>query len=122
MRMHPLLGRVLPDGVGTVVRLGDTVAVDLSLSEDVLWSQTRRSHRKHINRCIRAGYHFAVDADPAHHQAFRRLYRKTMERVGADDFYLFDDAYFDGLQQVLGDSLHLATVGSDATSRPPGCS
>jgi hypothetical protein len=110
VRLHPLLNPVPPPGVGTVVRHADTVAVDLSLPAEVLWSQTRRNHRAQINQAREAGYRFGVDLDPAHDLVFRRLYLATMARLGADRYYHFDDAYFDGLRAVLGDSLHLGVV------------
>jgi lipid II:glycine glycyltransferase (peptidoglycan interpeptide bridge formation enzyme) len=33
-----------------------------------------------------------------------------MERRGADAYYLFDDGYFQALEEALGDRLHIATV------------
>ena len=33
-----------------------------------------------------------------------------MQRLGASDYYHFDDAYFDAFRAALGDSVHLAVV------------
>ncbi len=113
VRMHPLLNRAQPTGIGVLVRHGDTVAIDLTLPSDALWSQTRRGHRYDINRLLKAGHHLGIDTDPPHFETFRHLYRRTMARVSADAYYFFDDAYFDGLQEALGSLLHLAVVEID---------
>jgi hypothetical protein len=109
-RLHPLLNPTPPEGVGTVVHHGDTVSVDLTLASDVQWSQTRRDHRSHIAKAIRAGYHVEFDATWTSLEAFQRLYRATMRRVSASTFYLFDDDYFEGLRAALGDRLRLCVV------------
>jgi hypothetical protein len=51
-----------------------------------------------------------MDEDWRHLESFKRLYWATMARRSADSFYFFDDAYFDGLRDVLGESLHLCVV------------
>jgi hypothetical protein len=115
VRLHPLLNRSLPEGVGMIVNHGDTVSVDLTLPADVHWSQTRRDHRNQINRSLKAGHLAAFDTDWKHFDEFKRLYRATMSRVSAERGYFFDDAYFDGLREALGERLRLATVEVDGT-------
>ena len=110
IRTHPLLNPEPPDGVGVVVRHGDTVSVDLTLPADVQWSQTRRNHRQQIRRALDAGYVVSVDEDWQHFDAFKSLYRLTMEQRSADAYYFFDDTYFEALRQALGDRVHVATA------------
>jgi hypothetical protein len=110
LRLHPLLDREPPDGFGTVVRHGETVAVDLRRSEEQLWAETRKDHRKQIRRAIRAGHRVMVDPDPRPIRAFQEQYLATMERRGAEAYYLFDADYFRALEEALGDRLHIATV------------
>jgi hypothetical protein len=110
VRFHPLLNRSMPDDVGVIVNHGDTVSIDLTQPSEVLWSQTRANHRTQINRSIRAGHRVIFDTDWERFDAFKSLYRGTMRRISADAWYLFDDGYFDGLREALGERLKLVTV------------
>jgi len=110
IRFHPLLNPDAPRGIGTLVVHGDTVSVDLALPADVLWAQTRTNHRRDITRARRLGYRARMDAAWEHLAAFKALYRQTMRRRSASPFYFFDDAYFEGLRDVLGERLHLCVV------------
>lgn len=110
VRSHPILCPALPSAVGTVVEHGPTVAVDLSLPEDVLWSQLRKSHRRDIERAVEAGCVVARHDDDETYRTFVRLYGETMARVGADAFYRFDEAYFQALRDGLAGQLRLGTV------------
>jgi hypothetical protein len=110
IRLHPLLNPAPPDGVGTLVVHGDVVIVDLTLSSEELWAQTRHNHRRDISRAIRQGYAAHMDDEWRHLASFKRLYRQTMERRSAREFYFFEDAYFDGLRDALGERLHLCVV------------
>jgi hypothetical protein len=120
VRLHPILDPEPPTGVGTLVGHGDTVAIDLTATTEALWSDTRSDHRSQINRALRAGHRAWMDEEWRHYDAFKRIYRATMERVGASDFYHFDDAYFDALRASLGASLHLAVVEIDGAIAAAG--
>jgi ribosomal protein S18 acetylase RimI-like enzyme len=113
VRFHPLLDADPPEGIGTAVLQGETVSVDLSLPEDVLWRQTRENHRRNITRALAEGYVARMDTDWGSFDEFKRLYHMTMERNGASGFYRFDDAYFAGLREALGERLHLGVVEKD---------
>jgi hypothetical protein len=113
IRLHPLLNPSPPEGAGSLVQHGNTVTVDLSLTPEELWSQTRRNHRQQIRQARSAGYVPTVDAGLARIEDFKRLYRTTMEQRAASDYYFFDDDYFDDLQRALGASLGLAYVELD---------
>jgi lipid II:glycine glycyltransferase (peptidoglycan interpeptide bridge formation enzyme) len=120
IRMHPLLNPDPPDGVGTIVRHGDTVCVDLTLSADDLWSQTRRNHRQQIRQALEAGYIPSIDEGWQQFEAFKSLYRSTMERHSADAYYFFDDSYFDAMRGALGDRLHIAVAVKDGVVAAAG--
>ena len=113
VRLHPLLNPVPPMGIGTVVEHGDTICIDLALSPGELWAQTRLNHRRDITRAVRLGYVARMDEEWLHLDAFKRLYRETMGRRSAASFYFFDDTYFDGLREALGDRMHLCVVEKD---------
>lgn len=110
-RLHPLLG--FPEAVfakhGDLVQRGETVYVDLEDSDDLLWRHTRNNHRRHINKLKREGYTVRMN-DWSQYDDFVAIYRATMQRLDARDFYFFSEAYFDGWRSDLGAVLHLCTV------------
>jgi hypothetical protein len=120
IRLHPLLNPAPPTEVGTVVEHGMVVSIDLTLSTEQLWAQTRHDHRRDIRRALRLGYVARMDEDWRHLAAFRRLYQATMTRLSAAPFYFFEDAYFDGLRDALGKNLHLCVVEKDGVIAAAG--
>lgn len=113
IRTHPLLNPVPAQAVGTVVQHGDTVAVDLRLSEEEHWKQTRRNHRQQIRQALKKGYRTDVGDGARHVNDFKPLYRATMEARGADDYYFFDDDYFEALLAIDGCDVHVAVATLD---------
>jgi hypothetical protein len=63
VRLHPLLDTPLDilARFGTVIRHGETVSMDLTVSVEEMWRQTRSDHRNHINRARRGGTHVVFD-------------------------------------------------------------
>ena len=120
VRLHPLLNPFPPKGIGTLVRHGETVSIDLTLPTEELWAQTRLNHRRDITRAVRLGYVARMDEDWRHLESFKHLYRATMARRSAAPFYFFEDAYFDGLRDALGESLHLCVVEKDGVIAAAG--
>ena len=110
VRLHPILNATPPSGVGTLVRHGETVSIDLHQTVEQMWTQTRADHRNQINRALRLGHRAYIDTDWRQYGAFQSIYRSTMRRVGASEYYLFDAAYFAGLRASLGDRIHLCVV------------
>jgi hypothetical protein len=111
VRLNPLLPApiVSLERVGTVVRHGETVAIDLTLSEEQLWSETHRTHRNQINKSKRAGVEIIFD-DWSLLDPWVSTYHATMRRVGATDFYFFGRDHFHRLRDALGPALHLAVA------------
>jgi ribosomal protein S18 acetylase RimI-like enzyme len=110
VRFHPLLNTSYPQGTGVVVRHGETVSIDLTLPEETIWAQMRQNHRRDIKKAVGAGLYARFDPGFERYDAFKRLYRRTMERRSAAAQYLFGDEYFDGLRDALGERLHLCIV------------
>ncbi|SNY56527.1 GNAT family N-acetyltransferase [Paractinoplanes atraurantiacus] len=111
VRLHPLLPvptRPLA-GAGTLVRHGETVSIDLTLTAEQMWSQTHRSHRNQINKARRAGVTVVFD-DWSRYDEWIDTYHATMRRVGATSFYFFSRPYFQTLQSTLEDKVHLAVA------------
>jgi Acetyltransferase (GNAT) domain len=120
VRLHPLLNAAPPKGIGTLVRHGETVSIDLTLHTEQLWAQTRADHRHDITGAVRLGYIARMDEEWRHLESFKHLYRATMVRRSAAPFYFFKDAYFDGLRDALGGSLHLCVVEKDGVIAAAG--
>ncbi len=96
IRFHPLLRNAdWCRGVVPVVDDRCTVAIDTSLPEEDIWAgQLSSKNRNMIRKAEKNGLVFFRDDDFSCMEAFRRLYRQTMDRLGADSFYYFDDGYF----------------------------
>ena len=111
VRLHPLLPApiVALERVGAVVRHGETVSVDLSLSVDEMWRQTRRDHRKDISRARRAEVSVVLD-DWSRLDEWLATYHDNMRRVGASAYYFFSGEHFHALRCALGDRVHLAVA------------
>jgi lipid II:glycine glycyltransferase (peptidoglycan interpeptide bridge formation enzyme) len=112
IRCHPLLPLDGEDAAwpgANRVHHGETVYVDLTHSPAVLWRNMRENHRSQIRRLIRSGFRIAFD-EWQYNQAFNELYAETMNRRGADPFYLFPAEYFRELRAALNDRLHLCCV------------
>lgn len=111
-RLHPLFP--LPADVlrrhGCLVRHGETVLVDLTLSEEELWRQTRSGHRTEIERSRRNGYEAAIDSQWRDLDEFCAAYAETMRRVGAHPSYFFPRDYFARLKAEFSGVFHLCTV------------
>jgi hypothetical protein len=92
---------------GEIVKVGDIVTIDLSLSSEEQISQYRQDHRAGLRKIRALGIDCFHDEKGSHYEEFQEIYRETMDRVGAREGYLFSKAFFDTLQPCLGKSLHL---------------
>lgn len=112
VRFHPILNEMtdLFSQHGVLQHHGPTVSCDLSSDETEMWRQTRRDHRRNINRSKREGHSVAMDEKWAHIEQFLEIYRSTMARVGASPDYYFSKKYFLDLRAALGDKLQLCIV------------
>jgi hypothetical protein len=115
VRLNPLANTWPLTGIGTIVQHGQTVSIDLTLSDEDRWSQMRANHRRDISRAVGLGWEARRDETWEHWATFKRQYQATMERHGAAPFYFFDDRYFDGLRDALGERLHLWVAEKDGT-------
>jgi hypothetical protein len=110
-RMHPILSDRFDEffAPGTFVENGETVSIDLNLSETDLWRHTRRGHQSTINRGKRLELVVRVVTVADHLEEFMSIYNETMDRVTARESYYFGREYFMGLLN-LGEHLHLGVV------------
>lgn len=96
VRFHPLLGNydLLPEVIEARY-LRDTVYIDTSC-EDCIMGNMDAKNRNMVRKAIKSGV--TIDVRPVtEYKSFAELYKQTMERDRADEYYLFDDSYFDSL-------------------------
>jgi hypothetical protein len=112
-RLHPILNQniinIFPADSFNFTDNGETIAVDLSLSEAQIWSNTRDSHRTKINRCKRRGIVATIGNDRRYLAEFRAIYQETMDRVAAKESYYFENEYYLNLLN-LEDKVHICLV------------
>ncbi|MBD5390252.1 GNAT family N-acetyltransferase [bacterium] len=106
VRFHPLLqnqigfnliGQVLAERKTVVMNLAQTIV-------DVWENEIHSKNRNAIRKAEKAGCRFIVDDKYEHLQDFIRLYDATMDKLSANEFYYFDDAYYTSLVKGVPDS------------------
>lgn len=114
-RLHPILNADLVDifPTGLLKVEGETVSVDLQLSQAEIWHDTRAEHRNKINRLKRAGMLAHMLPYEEFIDQFIEIYYETMARVGADCAYYFDHLYFTNLSK-LAEKIHFCAVESES--------
>ncbi len=105
-RFHPILqNSVKFDELGKVLLDRQTVAIDLRPSEDEIWMQSLATkNRSTIKKACTSGLRFEADYNFDYLQNFISLYNNTMAKLGADDFFVFDDAYYKNWVQNITNS------------------
>ena len=120
IRLHPLLDqRSWFTGTGPGVHLvsgNPTTALPVGEWREesqllAAMSKGRRSDLSMARRNLRVTWTLGGEPDcDSHLQIFRRLYTDSMQRMGADAFYLFPESYFSTLASTLGRRLGVATA------------
>ena len=87
-----------------------TVVIELAQPANELWHQTISGHRNEINRARRRGYTAEPDPDFERYEQFIDLYRHSMRSIGAEEYFLFSDEYFNQLRTQLGKGLVLVVA------------
>jgi len=114
VRFHPLYAnqRDIPPAV-KVQPLAGTVAWRLDEEGDLL-ERMHRHHRRVVRKALAAGVEARAQFAPESLGGFVALYRQTMERQEAEDFYLFPPEYWRALETSLRDHVVLFEAGDDA--------
>lgn len=111
IRLHPILNqdferKISPDFCNVT---GDTISVDLHLSEAEIWQHTRSSLRTKINRCKRRGMTSKIVPFENKIDDFISIYKETMDRLQASKSYYFTHDYFSNISQ-LDSQIHLGII------------
>lgn len=112
LRLHPILNQEFKEILKpeNCQISGETVSIDLKLSNAEIWQQTRPEHRNKINKCKRNGLTARIFSFVKNIKEFIEIYEETMERVGAAKSYYFDYDYFFHLANGLGGKIYLCIV------------
>jgi len=76
----------------------------LTLSEDNLWMDFEQKVRKNIKKSQRSGLECIIDEDGRYLDDFLKIYKSTMTRRNATDFYYFNRNYFEAISKDLPDN------------------
>jgi len=102
IRFHPLLqNHRLMTGLVDVNRNSTVVFVDLSRTLEQIWAGYRYSNRKNINKAVREDVLVTIHNTPRYFTEFITIYRETMDRNKAQQFYYFEPDFFDRLHNYL---------------------
>ena len=113
IRFHPLIGNHIYAGPDCDVTMDrETVVVDLNCNEDQLWSGYSSVHRNMVRKALKNGLICTDEAPDEGLNSLKIIYRQTMERVGATNYYYFSDGYFDNLASSLIEKIKVFTVRS----------
>ncbi|MFY0580970.1 GNAT family N-acetyltransferase [Cystobacter fuscus] len=117
MRFHPLSdNHRLLEGTMDIVYDRESVFIDLSRTEEELFDRYHPGHQRNVRKALKSGLEFrALEGHEALQQleAFYRLYRATMDKVGALPYYYFSTEYLERLFSRLGRSALLGAVFLD---------
>jgi hypothetical protein len=117
-RLHPLfLQEPLFGGLGEVVNVNQTVAIDLSLTELEQKKQYAHSLRNNINRLRKRTDVIVKRAETREEiDSFIDVYRENMERVNAAPRYFFSNEYFVRFLTKIDSTLLVAYYGDEIVS------
>jgi hypothetical protein len=76
---------------------GKTVIIDLQIPVETQRSKYQKRVKEKIKALRRKGYYVKEGKSPEEIKEFASIYTENMQRIGASDFYLFDEVYFQTL-------------------------
>lgn len=101
VRFHPLLANHIScAGFYDVVRLGEVVHIDLS-SPEMIWSNMSSECRNMVRKAGKLGVEVRHGCSHDAYETFKAIYNATMDRVHAEPYYYFDDAFYESLLDDL---------------------
>lgn len=116
-RLHPMLDLPLAPfrRVGTVVRHGETVSIDLTQGPEGIWRGMNATCRNEVSKAGRQGQAVRIDDGWKSLPEFLAIYRETMDRHSASASYYFDEDHLRAMKQTLGDRMMLliAEIGGE---------
>lgn len=101
IRFHPLLNNhsAFVDSAD-VFFIRKTVAMNLSLNEQNILGEIHTKHRNSIRKAIKSNLTYVLDEELRYLDSFKQMYKSTMDKIKADDFYYFSDEYYQRLKNL----------------------
>lgn len=104
LRFHPLIRNAEAVSEQLSVRyIGPTAGWYLGKEEDLVGGMSK-DHRKTYRRSLRTGVTARITVNPDNVDDFTTLYNASMNRLSADQFYLFSENYWEAMLNNLGNS------------------
>jgi len=115
IRFHPLLiNEKLCENHFTVLFDRNTVAIDINQTEEEIWTnQIISKNRNMIRKANKNELKYKAEFDFASIDEFIVLYNATMSRLGAEEFYFFDNKYYTDFVEKFNGKAFLGTVRKD---------
>lgn len=115
VRFHPIAGNADDFKSCYNVRFRrHTTGITLKGFEDPVQEEFSGSTRKRIRKALKDGVTYRITVDPPDLNQFQDIYTQTMERIGADSLYFFDDTYFSNILEYFGKKLVLVEALFDS--------
>jgi hypothetical protein len=118
-RFHPVIANHAWAGpAARVMDVGGFVVVDMRPEMSAIEASFKSSVRKDLRKAERNGITFFAESDSDHLTEFLEIYRHTLERNSAANFYFFSDEYFSTLGREMAGQFHYfyAVAGRDIVS------
>lgn len=94
-RLHPLIDQKdFFSGIGEILDLNKTVAIDLKLTLEEQKKQYRKSNKSELNQLRKKGFTVQKAETDEDIDRFIEIYYETMDRVEAKSYYYFSKEYF----------------------------
>lgn len=105
IRFHPLVKNHFSfKEIYKIEFVRQTVATRLTC-EDPFTSEFSKGARKTTRQALKKGFTWEIIESPSELELFKKVYKDTMDRNKASDFYYFDDYYFADLINYFSDHL-----------------
>ena len=101
VRYHPMLNNAEKvEEFYDVIRLGKTIAMDLS-SPDIIWAKLTSKNRNMVRKAQKSGVEIYHGQFPAIYKSFKEIYDLTMDSDNATEYYYFKDDFYDSIRNDL---------------------
>ena len=111
IRLHPILNKDWKAAIGTIVTHGPTLVSDLTKTEEEHWQETQRRHRQAIKKSFKSEVIIKIEKiSKSNIRVFSKIYKETMIKVCANQYYHFNDNYFSCLCDYLPNRILLITA------------
>lgn len=101
VRFHPMLeNQHYSEEAYDVIRLGETVALDLT-SYDMIWSNLKSTCRNRIRNALKIPVQVYNGRFPEIFKKFPDIYDLTMDKDNADPYYYFEPDFYDSILNDL---------------------